>query len=102
MPVTAPHPHGRHGRPLGERETACPRRLVARVPGHAGSAGRREGGRVARPRVLVLVMAGGAGGRLELLTDHRAKPAVPFGGSYRLIDFPLTNCLHSGLDDVWV
>ena len=57
---------------------------------------------MARPRVLVLVMAGGAGGRLELLTDHRAKPAVPFGGSYRLIDFPLTNCLHSGIDDVWV
>jgi glucose-1-phosphate adenylyltransferase len=49
-----------------------------------------------------VILAGGAGGRLELLTKSRAKPAVPFGGMYRLIDFPLTNCLHSGLADVWV
>ena len=54
------------------------------------------------PRVLVLVLAGGAGGRLELLTEERAKPAVPFAGVYRLIDFPLSNCLHSGIADVWV
>jgi glucose-1-phosphate adenylyltransferase len=53
-------------------------------------------------RTLVVVLAGGAGGRLELLTRSRAKPAVPFGGNYRLIDFPLSNCLHSGLTDVWV
>ena len=53
-------------------------------------------------RTLVVVLAGGAGGRLELLTRSRAKPAVPFGGRYRLIDFPLSNCLHSGLSDVWV
>jgi glucose-1-phosphate adenylyltransferase len=53
-------------------------------------------------RTLVVVLAGGAGGRLELLTRSRAKPAVPFGGLYRLIDFPLSNCLHSGLSDVWV
>src|SRR5918912_1288146 len=54
------------------------------------------------PRILVLVLAGGAGGRLELLTEHRAKPAVPFAGVYRLIDFPLSNCQHSHLADVWV
>lgn len=53
-------------------------------------------------RTLVVILAGGAGGRLELLTRSRAKPAVPFGGMYRLIDFPLSNCLHSGLADVWV
>lgn len=57
---------------------------------------------MALPRILVLVLAGGAGGRLELLTDRRAKPAVPFAGVYRLIDFPLSNCLHSGITDVWV
>src|SRR3954467_11563833 len=54
------------------------------------------------PRILVLVLAGGAGGRLELLTEQRAKPAVPFAGVYRLIDFPLSNCQHSGIADVWV
>jgi len=57
---------------------------------------------MALPRVLVLVLAGGAGGRLELLTEQRAKPAVPFAGVYRLIDFPLSNCQHSNLADVWV
>ena len=57
---------------------------------------------MALPRILVLVLAGGAGGRLELLTEQRAKPAVPFGGVYRLIDFPLSNCQHSSIADVWV
>jgi glucose-1-phosphate adenylyltransferase len=57
---------------------------------------------MALPRILVLVLAGGAGGRLELLTDRRAKPAVPFAGVYRLVDFPLSNCQHSAIADVWV
>jgi glucose-1-phosphate adenylyltransferase len=52
--------------------------------------------------VLVLVLAGGAGGRLEPSTEHRAKAAVPFAGVYRLIDFPLGNCQHAQLPDVWV
>jgi glucose-1-phosphate adenylyltransferase len=55
-----------------------------------------------KPKVLALVMAGGEGSRLELLTDRRAKPALPFGGVFRLIDFPLSNCVHSGIEDVWV
>src|ERR671921_789245 len=57
---------------------------------------------MARRRDLVLILAGGAGGRLELLTRTRAKPAVPFAGTHRLIDFPLSNCHNAGLHDVWV
>lgn len=58
--------------------------------------------RARRDRVLTMIMAGGEGGRLDLLTRQRAKPALPFAGVYRLIDFPLSNCAHSGLSDVWV
>ncbi|WP_104525979.1 glucose-1-phosphate adenylyltransferase family protein [Blastococcus atacamensis] len=57
---------------------------------------------MALPKVLVLVLAGGKGNRLELLTEQRAKPSVPFAGVYRLIDFPLSNCQHSSIADVWV
>ena len=52
---------------------------------------------MAEPRVLVIVLAGGEGKRLLPLTDDRAKPAVPFGGSYRLIDFVLSNFANAGL-----
>jgi glucose-1-phosphate adenylyltransferase len=55
-----------------------------------------------RPKLLALVLAGGEGGRLEPLTAERAKPSLPFGGVYRLIDFPLSNCHHSGVSDVWI
>jgi len=51
---------------------------------------------------VAMVMAGGRGERLGPLTTHRAKPAVPFGGIYRLIDFTLSNCLNSGLHKVFV
>ena len=57
---------------------------------------------MARIRTLVIVLAGGAGGRLELLTRERAKPAVPFAGTHRLIDFTLSNCHNAGLSDVWI
>src|SRR5690554_3012278 len=48
------------------------------------------------PRVLAIVLAGGEGKRLMPLTSHRAKPAVPFGGIYRLVDFALSNLVNSG------
>ena len=46
---------------------------------------------------LAVVLAGGKGSRLKALTDWRAKPAVPFGGKFRIIDFPLSNCINSGV-----
>lgn len=58
--------------------------------------------RVAGLQVLAIVLAGGRGSRLSPLTDERAKPAVPFLGTYRLIDFTLSNIVNSGLSDVWV
>lgn len=53
-------------------------------------------------RILALVLAGGKGVRLEPLTRDRAKPAVPFGGIYRIIDFTLSNCINSGLRQILV
>jgi glucose-1-phosphate adenylyltransferase len=55
-----------------------------------------------RIRVLGIVLAGGKGTRLHPLTRERAKPAVPFGGKYRIIDFVLSNFIHSGLYSVYV
>ena len=54
------------------------------------------------PRILAIVQAGGKGSRMDVLTRERAKPALPFGGSYQLIDFALSNLAHSGIPDVWV
>ncbi len=51
---------------------------------------------------MALVLAGGRGSRLMQLTDWRAKPAAPFGGKYRIIDFPLSNCINSGLRRIGV
>ena len=51
---------------------------------------------------LTIILAGGVGSRLHPLTAERAKPAVPFGGKYRIIDFTLANCLHSGMRNILV
>jgi glucose-1-phosphate adenylyltransferase len=53
-------------------------------------------------QTLAIILAGGKGARLEPLTRDRAKPAVPFGGTYRIIDFTLSNCLNSGLRKIYV
>lgn len=49
-----------------------------------------------------MLLAGGQGSRLYALTQKLAKPAVPFGGKYRIIDFPLSNCVNSGIDTVGI
>ncbi len=54
------------------------------------------------PNTVALVLAGGRGSRLRQLTDWRAKPAVPFGGNLRIIDFPLSNCINSGIRRIGV
>lgn len=66
--------------------------------------GRRIGRLLRRRRgdTLVMVMAGGEGGRLEPLTAERAKPVTPVAGTLRLIDIPLSHAMHAGLGDVWV
>ncbi|MBP3318843.1 MAG: NTP transferase domain-containing protein, partial [Ruminiclostridium sp.] len=51
---------------------------------------------------VAMLLAGGQGSRLKALTSKVAKPAVPFGGKYRIIDFPLSNCINSGIDTVGV
>lgn len=53
-------------------------------------------------RTIALVLAGGRGSRLKMLTDWRAKPSVPFGGKFRIIDFALSNCLNSGINRISV
>ena len=55
-----------------------------------------------RKECVAMILAGGQGSRLGVLTRWRAKPAVPFGGKYRIIDFPLSNCTNSGIDVVGV
>ena len=55
-----------------------------------------------KKRCVAMLLAGGQGSRLGILTSHMAKPAVPFGGKYRIIDFPLSNCANSGIDVVGV
>ena len=55
-----------------------------------------------KKEVVAMLLAGGQGSRLYALTSQVAKPAVPFGGKYRIIDFPLSNCVNSGIDTVGV
>lgn len=52
--------------------------------------------------IIAMILAGGQGTRLGVLTKNLAKPAVPFGGKFRIIDFPLSNCSNSGVDVIGV
>src|SRR5512143_4161203 len=53
-------------------------------------------------QALALILAGGRGSRLHQLTDRRAKPAVPFGGKFRIVDFALSNCVNSNIRRIGV
>ena len=55
-----------------------------------------------KKKIVCMLLAGGQGSRLGVLTSSMAKPAVPFGGKYRIIDFPLSNCVNSDIDTVGV
>jgi glucose-1-phosphate adenylyltransferase len=57
---------------------------------------------MSEPRILAIIQAGGSGGRMDVLTRERAKPALPFAGVYQLVDFPLSNLAHSGISEVWL
>ncbi|MDL2234214.1 glucose-1-phosphate adenylyltransferase [Ruminococcaceae bacterium OttesenSCG-928-L11] len=57
---------------------------------------------IKKKKMIAMILAGGQGSRLYCLTQRLAKPAVPFGGKYRIIDFPLSNCVNSGIDTVGV
>lgn len=54
-----------------------------------------------KKEMIAMLLAGGQGSRLGVLTANVAKPAVAFGGKYRIIDFPLSNCINSGIDTGW-
>ena len=86
---------GRGADPAGRVRRRCTRRVrpSTRSAAELGT----FGGDGAEPHVLVIVLAGGEGKRLLPLTNDRAKPAVPFGGCYRLIDFALSNFANAGL-----
>ena len=57
---------------------------------------------MAKKNMVAMILAGGQGSRLGLMTKQMAKPAVPFGGKYRIIDFALSNCCNSGIDTVGI
>ena len=62
----------------------------------------KRGDIMIKKEMIAMLLAGGQGSRLGVLTSKLAKPAVAFGGKYKIIDFPLSNCINSGIDTVGV
>jgi glucose-1-phosphate adenylyltransferase len=62
----------------------------------------KEGGSMAQQNILSIVLGGGKGTRLFPLTKDRAKPAVPFGAKYRIVDIPISNCIHSNFKQIYI
>jgi glucose-1-phosphate adenylyltransferase len=92
-------PTEREARIPGMDDRAKPARSeqsVSRTAGETKARTRRYVSRITR-HTLAVIMAGGRGERLKHLTDHRCKPATPFGGKFRIIDFVLSNCVNSGI-----
>ena len=57
---------------------------------------------MAKTNVLAIILGGGQGSRLHPLTESRSKPAVPIAGKYRLVDIPISNCIHSEVKRIYV
>lgn len=76
---------------------AAPSATAAAPSTSAGTSGRSSS-----DTVLAVILGGGAGSRLYPLTKSRAKPAVPIGGAYRLIDVPMSNCINSGINKIYI
>lgn len=81
---------------------ACAHKITFYVNIRFNQAFTFEGGKYMSKEVVAMILAGGRGTRLEALTAKVAKPAVYFGGKYRIIDFPISNCANSGIDVVGV
>src|ERR1700754_1989536 len=75
--------------------------MDSNAPSHAGAGFGRYISHLTRG-TYAMVLAGGRGSRLMKLTDWRAKPAVPFGGKFRVIDFTMSNCVNSGVKRIGV
>lgn len=80
------------------------KQVHAEESGHSEELNNGDDLRISRltRQTLALILAGGQGSRLHELTNWRAKPAVPFGGKFRIIDFPLSNCINSGIRRVGI
>ncbi len=94
----------RHGkaRPINPGHSAAVRPDPAAVHWRLTDHTAKEGFNLIQNNIIAMILAGGQGARLGVLTQHLAKPAVPYGSRYRIIDFPLSNCTNSGIETVGV